>query len=239
LYHETKFLTAINFIFMKKLIVILSVLCFHGFAFGQGWQRILNDSFTVFSACNDYDGGYLLLGTFTLTSPIPNLVNLGVMKLDKNGNKSWVKTYSDVIVPNTPSQIIQTPDSNFLVSFESPLDYFALRKLDKNGNSLWFKTFSLNYSVVKPNKNELILTGKSQNTSGEVLLRINLQGDTISQKIAAARLVTFEVLNDGILGINPLNKEIVKLNFEGKTVWSRPFFSNFSHSVGFGSSKII
>jgi uncharacterized repeat protein (TIGR01451 family) len=241
LYHETKFLTPINFIFMKRLILILSVLCFHGFAFGQGWQRILNDSFRIYSACNDYDGGYLLLGTFTL-NPSPSSENLGVIKVDKNGNKSWVKTYSDVvngINAYLNTQIIQTPDSSFLISYVSPLDLFVLRKLDKKGNPLWTKSFPLSYPVIKPNKNEYILTGKSQNFSSEVLLRINLQGDTISQKIAAARFATFVVLNDGILGIHSVSKDIVKLNFEGKIIWSKPSGFNLAGLASSYFSKII
>jgi uncharacterized repeat protein (TIGR01451 family) len=242
LYHETKFLTPINFIFMKRLIVMLCVLCFHGFAFGQGWQRILSDSFNVNSVCNDYDGGFLILGSFKINEQV---TVLGIIKIDKNGKKSWVQKYSD-LTNNNPSiatdrsiQIIQSPDSAFLINYTTVLDIFSLKKIDKKGNTIWTKQFPLSYGVVKPNKNEYLLTGKSQNTSGEVLLRINLQGDTIAQKIAGARFANFEVLSDGILGIHAVSKNIVKLNFDGREVWSKPSSTNLTGLGTSFDSKII
>jgi uncharacterized repeat protein (TIGR01451 family) len=223
LYHETKFLTPINFIFMKRLILILCVLCFHGFAFGQGWQRILSDSMLVSSTCNDYDGGYLITGKFQKNAA------LGIIKTDKNGKKIWSKQYTNFSESlNYNNHIIQSVDSFFLLYGINYNNVCILKKMDKNGNFLWTKELPLDNPIVKQNRNEYIIVGKSQILSSDVLLRVNFKGDTIFHKITGISLGTFEVVNDGILGINLTDNSLVKIDWEGNIIWKKYVVPNSS-----------
>jgi uncharacterized repeat protein (TIGR01451 family) len=91
LYHETIFLTSINFIFMKKVILVLCVLCFHGFAFGQGWIKYINYSnsdSTLNVQCKiTTDTGFILTENRYGSDSESRL-----LKFNKNGNIEW--TYS-------------------------------------------------------------------------------------------------------------------------------------------------
>ncbi len=238
MYHETKFLTPINFIFMKKLIVMLCVLCFHGFAFGQGWQRILTDSLTPYSICNDYDGGFIVAG-------ITPRSTCGIIKTDSKGNKIYFKEFSDFVVTNqalssfTLVKIDQSSDSTFTLFGNEINGLLMLKQLDKQGVTKWSKTLPLDYGIVKQINREYVLVGKSRNTGGTPILRLNLKGDTISETNANfGRTMDFQIQKDGLIFADFFSSNIYKIGFDGKQLWSKSYvggtygrFSNFVQSL--------
>jgi uncharacterized repeat protein (TIGR01451 family) len=237
LYHETKFLTPINFIFMKRLIVMLCVLCFHGFAFGQGWQRILNDSLRPHSVCNDYDDGFIVAG-------ITPKGTCGIIKTDSKGNKIYFKEFSDFVVIDqglssfTLVKINQSPDSTFTLSGNEN-NGIIIKQLDKKGLSKWSKTIPLDYGIIKQINREYILVGKSRITAGTPILRLNLKGDTVSETYASfGRTMDFQIQKDGLVFAEFFSNRVYKVGFDGNPIWSKSYiggnfgrFSNFIQSI--------
>jgi hypothetical protein len=87
------------------------------------------------------DGGYLIVGT---TKSFGSGEEVYVLKLDKNGNKQWEKTFGGES-DDWANAVIQTQDGGYLIvgttkSFGSGEEVYVL-KLDKNGNKQWEKTF--------------------------------------------------------------------------------------------------
>ena len=189
-------------------------------AFGQGWQRILKDSMYINSACNDYDGGYLLAGRFTRINAF------GIIKTDAKGRKMWAKQFPDVRLSGYADRkmgIRQSPDSLFILygstdSFATNYG-FSLRKLDRNGNILWEKVLPLEYGVLRVTRNDYVVMGKSITTSSQMILRLNLNGDIIFQKInQATQVADFEVQRDGLFCVDFTNASTFRLNFEGQLI---------------------
>jgi uncharacterized repeat protein (TIGR01451 family) len=229
---------------MKQLFIILAFFCWQNLALGQGWQRILSESLDVHSVCNDYDGGFMIVGT---SQKIGNRPVYDILKIDSKGGLKWRKTLSKMSSAfysspdRLPIRIVQTNDDAFLFYGQIDSVYengFALRKIDRQGNELWTKVFPIDYPVLKMNDSEIFLTGKSRTFSTEVLLRLNSKGDTISQKIIEARPADFEIQKDGLFCINTFDNNTLKLNFEGKVVWKKKHVP-ITNSASVGSSSVM
>ncbi len=211
---------------MKRLIIILMVLCCQKVAFGQGWQRILTDSLQVENTCNTYDGGYLIAG---VDRKINNQPFYKLIKIDSNGVRQWIRPFPDLKAITTGLyastyphvSIIKSPDSLFLwYSVNDSIDGFALKKLDKEGNTLWTKKILLDYPILKSSKTDYIIVGKSRSSSDIILLKLNLNGDTISQKVLNLDIPTdFNIHNDGYLFLAKNSGKLFKTDFEGRIVW--------------------
>ena len=222
---------------MKKFIFLLAFLCFQNSAFGQGFFRVLSDiDFSVNDVCNDYDGGYMLTGIGGRGRA--GIIYSGLIKTDEKGRKVWSKQFPDRLLNNGLPRITRTSDSLFLITGRSATDSFVLRKLDREGNTLWTKQFPLSYATLKPYKTEYILTGKSQTLSSEVILRLNSNGDTISQKINQSdRIADFAIQKDGLVCASYTDGHNFKINFDGQLVWSQnnPAPANYSSQTPLSS----
>jgi WD40 repeat protein len=92
------------------------------------------------------DGGYLIVGgTWSFGAGGSDVY---VLKLDKNGNKQWEKTFGGED-DDEANAVVQTPDGGYLIvggtkSFGAGWDVYVL-KLDKNGKKQWEKTFGGEY----------------------------------------------------------------------------------------------
>lgn len=203
---------------MKRLLIILAILSVQTAAFGQGWQKILTDSFRPATAVNAYGSGYLVAGYMNFTS------SHGVMKIDAKGNKQWVKNLIDFKIDTFANelslQIIRTPDSAYLIHGSNGNGSFTAKKLDQQGNTVWTKSWLLDFGQLKTNKNEYILIGRSRPLSAHVMLKLNLNGDTITQKILGTngRFRDFDVRNGDILAHSYNTRDFYKLNFDGGNV---------------------
>jgi hypothetical protein len=222
---------------MKRLIIILLVLGCQFLAFGQGWQRISNDSTSIHSACQDYDGGYMVVGTTLKYGTYPYY---DLQKIGAKGELKWRKTMpklkSAYLTDGINSQngpysssykIIQAPDSSFLFSGFIDSIYeggFALVRLNKLGDSLWTRVLPLNLPIVKSGKTELVIMGGNKLNNSAVLLRLNLKGDTIFHKILDAGVpFDFEIQSDGYLCLEHTGNDVYKMDFTGKVLWRKSF----------------
>jgi uncharacterized repeat protein (TIGR01451 family) len=211
---------------MKNIFLILSILGFHNVVFAQGWQKMLLDTIRPVTATNTYDGGYILAGQIGRSN------FQGLMKVNANGNKQWVKNLHDFTINMSPTlNIIRTVDSAFLMHGSNQFDDYLIKKIDPAGNIIWSKRIPLDSAQLKTHKNEYILIGKSRTLSTYVLLRLNLNGDTITQKIVqSGRFRDFEVQNDGIFAHEYGNSTFVKINFEGKVIWQKSYADTLIYS---------
>lgn len=95
-----------------------------------------------YSIQNTSDGGYIVTGD-TQTGCESSF--LGVLKLDKAGNQTWMKTFGEGY--DGAREIQQTSDGGYVVAgfthcddFDCGSELFVL-KLDSQGNHLWSKSF--------------------------------------------------------------------------------------------------
>jgi uncharacterized repeat protein (TIGR01451 family) len=207
---------------MKNLLIILVLLCFENMINAQGWQKTLKDTIYPIATTNTDDGGYLITGSVG-RSPF-----YGILKVDEKGNTKWSKNLPDFTTAYTPMlNIIQTSDSAYILNGATRLfsnnnsdgdTIFMVKKIDKQGNILWSKQFPMENAILKPYKNDYFIIGRSRPLSANIILRLNANGDTISQKtLQFGAFYGFDVQNDGILAVGLLfMNQVFKLNFEGQ-----------------------
>ena len=134
------------------------------------------------------DGGYLLGGYYLQSGEgggesVPGMYDYYVLKIDKNGNKEWAKTYGgdnfDYLYV-----IVNTADSGYLLAGYSlsgrsgdkteeskgGYDYWII-KIDKNGNKKWDKSYGgtdydLLYSIIPTPDGGFLLGGSSSSGIG-------------------------------------------------------------------------
>jgi hypothetical protein len=119
----------------------------------------------AYSIIQTKNGEFVVIGTIDANDDIFDN-NFWIIKLDKNGNKLWDKTfgnnYEEII-----HSIIQTKDSGFVVAGNNDFD-FTIIKFDKNGNILWNKTLKNNnynsiihiYSITQTNDGDFAIAGE-------------------------------------------------------------------------------
>jgi len=108
------------------------------------WQKTFGgkDNDWVYAITPTKDGGFIVAG---ITESFGNGEDVYLIKIDKDGNKIWQKTFGgkddDWAFAITP-----TKDSGFIVagwsdSFGNEKKDVYLIKIDKSGNKIWQKTF--------------------------------------------------------------------------------------------------
>ena len=101
-------------------------------------EWVIDEDFGINSMCNTADGNIILGGTQSL--------NIGLRKIDEEGNSLWTKVYpieNDYSICNS---IIQTNDGGYALA--GYIDYegrqiadVLVMKTNVNGDSLWTRTF--------------------------------------------------------------------------------------------------
>jgi uncharacterized repeat protein (TIGR01451 family) len=213
---------------MKKLLIILCVLSFQNVVFGQGWQRILGDSLDIGDACNSYDGGCLISGSYQ-TVGFTGMCK--VIKINSKGIFQWGSKFSDIEAGSAPIHIMQSPDSLFLLyGIDGKKEDFFLKKINEKGSEIWTKRFPVMKAIIKSNKMGYIIVGSSSSNSRmTVFLRLNLNGDTISHKMLNTYApIDFEIQNDGLLCFknylsDTSGSAIYKTDFNGELKWFKNF----------------
>jgi hypothetical protein len=212
--HKKDILNALKRFSMKNLILIWVILGVQTAAFGQGWQKNFVNYMINIAATNTDNGGFILKGSVGGFE--------GLLKVDAKGNKQWEKNFPDFAENLLPNYITKTSDNAFLLHGISQDDAFMVKKINQQGNIIWSKKLLLDYGNVKAHKNEYIVIGKSRVLSSYVLIKLNLNGDSISQKvIQTGRFSDFTVQNDGIVAISYDNYKVLKINFDGQIVWQK------------------
>uniref|UniRef100_A0A7V4KBP9 Uncharacterized protein n=1 Tax=Fervidobacterium pennivorans TaxID=93466 RepID=A0A7V4KBP9_FERPE len=84
------------------------------------------------------DGGFLIVGA---TGSFEECrYDVYVLKIDKNGNKQWEKTFAGGRLDDSANSILQTEDEGYVIVGASGGNVYVL-KIDKNGNEQWEKKF--------------------------------------------------------------------------------------------------
>jgi len=114
------------------------------------WYKIYGGSNDdkAYSIQQTKDGGYIVAG-YT-TSFGNGGADVYILKLDRDGNILWSKTYGGSNDDGARS-IIQTSDGGYIVagvtaSFGNGQDDAYILKLDSNGNLLWYKVYGGSYN---------------------------------------------------------------------------------------------
>lgn len=147
----------------------------------------------AYSIVQTTDSGYVAVG-LTLSAGAGDKDVLAV-KLDKNGNISWMKTYGGT-GDDRANSIEQTTDGGFIISgvtnsFGAGNYDFNLIKVDSAGNLTWEKTYGGNgdewaYCVQQTTDNGYILSGYTTSfgagNADYYMVKTNSTGDTLWTK---------------------------------------------------------
>ena len=170
------------------------------------------------------------------------------MKIDKNGNKLWDKTFGGKGTEEANS-IIQTKDSNFIVvgytdsKGAGHKDGWII-KIDKNGNKLWDKTFGSKYydqfnEVIQSKNGGIVVIGLRDGESyngwilkfdknGNKLWDINLDmgGDDQLCSIIQTKNNEFVVAGNTNAKNSGYYQDawIIKLDENGHRIWNKVFY---------------
>ncbi len=166
------------------------------------WTRTYEPGQIAYAMCNNYSGGYTILGS--AKSPSLTDDDNFLVKVDASGNVLWTKQWG-THNHEYPTSILQAADSGYYIagsSKETPMmgDYFDgyLAKVDKNGDLEWTKYYD------GPEEGEY---------SGDVFRSIKYTADG-------------NIIAAGVRGINALSSFsgkawLAKLNLNGDTLWTK------------------
>ena len=155
------------------------------------WSHRVNGVFEPQSVIQTSDGGYIIAGN---AIGVAGSFDFWVLKMNANGITQWSKTYGGADLERANS-IIQLSDGGFVIAglaqYTNLNDFLVLRT-DSNGDSLWMKTyggsgFEKALDVNETIDGNLIVLGTIKSPSMTIpatwLIKINLDGDTLWQKI--------------------------------------------------------
>jgi len=140
-----------------------------------------NDS--AYSLVCTADSGFVLVGS--TTSFGPGLQNMFVLKLDKNGNISWAKTYGIAEGLGEARSVVQVDLTGYAVAgFYN--DEPVILRLDRNGNVSWAKTYSGTgwtygylYSIAQTSDEDFAVTGRIEPGPGILFLLLSASGGSV------------------------------------------------------------
>ncbi len=153
------------------------------------WDRTFGgaNNDRIYDVIQTKDGGYLLTGWKELNK---GNIDAWIIKLDKNGNRIWDKTYGGSNSDEANS-LIQTTDGGYAVagyteSYGAGCKDIWLLRIDSDGNLIWDKTFGgSNYdlanSLIQTNDGGYAVAGytKSKGAGEEDawILKLDSQGN--------------------------------------------------------------
>jgi hypothetical protein len=153
------------------------------------WEKTFggSDSYDAYSIKQTIDSGYIFIGNthfgFITDSGKHEIGDINIIKLDKNGNLEWERTFGGLELDWAYS-IQQTIDGGYIVagntwSTDGDVSYnhggsdIWIIKLDKNGNLEWERTFGgleldWAYSIQQTIDGGYIVAGNTWSTDGDV-----------------------------------------------------------------------
>jgi hypothetical protein len=171
------------------------------------WQKIYGiKDWDVVNKIIKTDNGYLLAGYTEAFADGERYTyrEIYLVRIDKNGNKLWQKTYSyknsNIKYSDSVESIIKTDDGGYLLagftySSGNGKSDVCLIKIDKNGNRLWQKTYGGKEwdeasSIVKTDDNGYLIVGSTESFgNGErdvYLIKVDKNGNT-SNKVKVVK----------------------------------------------------
>jgi len=195
------------------------------------------------------DGGYIVAGSTESFGAGGS--DFYIIKLDKNLNKVWEKTYGDKDHSEKANSICEISDGGYIVAGETPYfshggsDFYII-KLDKNGNKVWEKRFGeKNYddvasSIQQTPDGGFIVVGWTESYGlGETdvyVIKLDGKGNKIWEKTYGGKghdfASSFQLTSDGgciiagdsnSFGSGDSDFYIIKLDKNGDKIWERVF----------------
>ncbi|MFA4890892.1 MAG: hypothetical protein WC604_00860 [Candidatus Gracilibacteria bacterium] len=189
------------------------------------------------------DGGYIVAGQKSYSNGGKGS-DVGVFKLDSNGNLEWDKTFGGSDYDMADS-IQQTSDGGYIIAGGTiskgvgKMDAWIL-KLDSKGELEWDKTFGGSeidtaVSIQQTTDGGYIAAGwtnlKDTGNNNAWILKLNSNGDLDWNKTFGGNIDTYagsiQQTNDGgyiIAGeIGNLNAWVFKLDLDGNLIWDKTF----------------
>jgi hypothetical protein len=226
---------------MKKFLVTLCIL--GTMLQANSWQKTFGGSKRdyAYSITQTKDGGYAVAGW---TRSFGHKDKSIIVKLDKNGNKQWQKTFGCGVVKKS---IIQTKDGGYAVAesfFGNGSWDMYIVKFDKNGNKIWQKTFGGSdfdqaYSITQTKDGGYALAGETWSFgNGEAdiyIVKLDKNGNKLWQKTFGGRkgdkAYSITQTKDGGYVVagetdsfgNGGDMYIVKLDKNGNKLWQKTF----------------
>lgn len=161
------------------------------------WQKTIGNlnGDVGYSVLTTSDNGLVIAG-YAVPEDINDINNIGVIKLDKNGEIVWQKSIAGTNYDISVS-IANTSDNGFIVagytnSFGAGSYDIWLIKLDNNGEIIWQKTFGgptedLLSSIIKTKDNNFVITGFTKiagfNNYDVLVFKIDNDGQILWNKI--------------------------------------------------------
>ena len=172
------------------------------------WGKIFGDSGVAVanSIIQTSDGGYAVAGYIEINN---NKNDIRILKLDKNGNKTWKKIFRDSGKNEYPNSIIQTADNGYAIV---GYGFDDILKLDKNGNKMWDKDLLFNeiyyyevFYITVTSNNNYVIAGTSGNYSSRKLHITKFKQSTIP-----------EIISNGKNSIDLVNSKFIKWQQQGE-----------------------
>ncbi len=190
------------------------------------------------------DGGYLVAGKTSSYSYGNYYPDAWLIKIDKNGNKIWDKTFGGSRSDGA-NAIIETKDGGYLVAGYNDFnhDYKKdawLIKIDKNGNKIWDKTFGGGelHSIIETRDGGYLAAGTTRlyNDDYVWIIKIDKNGNKIwdrtfgGSEFDGANAI-IETKDGGYLvagftysyGNGGSDVWLIKLDKNGNKIWDRTF----------------
>jgi len=141
------------------------------------WSKSIPGLLSATAVIPTFDGGFAVSGkAFSGSNDL-----FGLIKLDSNGNDTWSKNFRGT----ASYDILQLPDSDYVLVGTLKGDSAVIIRTDKNGDSIWTKKYDYNdFRAVKSSPDgAFLVAGNSPSKSGDaVVLKIDLNGNLIWEK---------------------------------------------------------
>ncbi len=204
------------------------------------WTSLLTltNYLSHFSIEQVYDSGYLISSGIYINESPPYSEML-IIKLDKFAQYEWAKSIDILNNTNAACSVVQTPDSNFIVSgyaynSNEYLTELILLKISIEGDFIWSKTYSYpntnwDRTKVVVLDNSLLLLGGTNNhifilkttNDGEIIWskKLNVYSENFFNYVN----INAYTLTDSELAIlSPDN--LIKIDSDGEIIWSTSFW---------------
>jgi hypothetical protein len=164
------------------------------------WKKVFggmhNDM--AFSGQETSDGGFIVTGV-TASLSGNGVEDVYLLKIDKDGNKTWEKTFGKKGRTEKGSSVQQTSDGGYIIvgqtvwggaQWETESDVYLI-KTDANGNEIWEKEFGgdltdIGYSVEQTSDGGYIIsgfTGSFEDLGATYLIKTDANGNKVWERI--------------------------------------------------------
>ena len=181
------------------------------------------------------DGGYLIGGGVGF----PGITYGSLYKLDSLYNVEWSRDTIRGIGGNSVSDMVQLPDSNYLITGSMIAAGAIVYKMDTEGQDIWRKYYSPSRGIVNiemlPDSNYIMLGVKSSGSGNVILWKIDSEGNLIWEDNYGTSYNEdsreFCITSDSCIAItgyaahegSPTEYDVflMKISFEGDSLWTK------------------